>query len=102
MADKTSEAFTLLAEIQAAIKAGDLNTLRRTSVALKGAVTSLLANQAFEAASTLERTLCEDDLARAQDACTSGPIETPTSGPIETPTSGPIETPTSGPIETPR
>jgi Hpt domain-containing protein len=109
MADRTSEAFTLLAEIQAAIKVGDLNTLRRTSEALKGAVTSLLANQAFEAASTLERTLCKDDLARAQDACRrlrealnslnanaaehSGPIETPTSGPLETPTSGPIETP---------
>jgi HPt (histidine-containing phosphotransfer) domain-containing protein len=93
MADQTSEAFKLLAEVQAALKAGDLNTLRRSAEALKGSITSLLANRAFEAASTLERTLCEDDLARAQDACRrlrealsrlnesaaerSGPIETP-------------------------
>jgi hypothetical protein len=67
--DQTSQAFQLLAEVQAAIKAGDLNSLRQASEALKGSITSLLANQAFEAASTLERTLGEGDLARAQDAC---------------------------------
>jgi hypothetical protein len=67
--DQTSQALKLLAEVQAAIKAGDLDSLRHASEALKGSVTSLLANQAFEAASTLERTLGEGDLARAQDAC---------------------------------
>jgi hypothetical protein len=67
--DQTSQAIKLLAEVQAAIRAGDLNGLHHASEALKGSITSLLANQAFEAASTLERTLDEGDLARAQDAC---------------------------------
>ena len=69
MADQTSQAFKLLAEVQAAIKAGDLKTLRQKSDALKGSITSLLVNQAFEAASTLEKTFSEEDLARAKDAC---------------------------------
>ena len=93
MADETSQAFKLLAEVQAAIEAGDLNALRRTSNALKGSITSLLANRAFEAASTLERTLGEDDLSRAQDACrrlrealsSLNPSPAERSGPIETP-----------------
>jgi hypothetical protein len=67
--DQTSQAFQLLAEAQAAIEARDLTALRRTSNALKRSITSLLANRAFEAASTLERTLSEDDLAGAQEAC---------------------------------
>jgi Hpt domain len=69
VANETSQAFKLLAAVQAAIEAGDLNALRRSSDALKGSITSLLANRAFDAASTLEKTLCEDDLSRAQDAC---------------------------------
>jgi len=59
----------LLAEIQAAIRAGDVKTIRQTADALKACITSVLAKEAFEAASTLEKTLHEDDLTRAQDAC---------------------------------
>jgi hypothetical protein len=69
MADQTTQAFQLLADVQAAIEAGDLDALHRASNALKGSITSLLANRAFEAVSTLERTQGDDDLARAQDAC---------------------------------
>lgn len=69
MGDQASQALKLLAEVQAAIEAGDLDALRHTSDALKGLITSLLANRAFETASILEKTLSEDDLARAQDAC---------------------------------
>jgi hypothetical protein len=91
--DQTSQAFQLLAEVQAAIKAGDLNSLRHASEALKGSITSLLANQAFEAVSTLEGTLGEGDLARAQDACrrlrealsSLNPGGSKHSAPIETP-----------------
>ena len=59
----------LIVEIQTAIKAGDVKTIRNKADALKGYITSVLAKEAFEAAATLEKTLNEDDLARAQDAC---------------------------------
>jgi hypothetical protein len=59
----------LLAEIQAAIRAGDIEAIRHSAAALKGCITSALAKGAFEAATTLEKTLHEDDLSRAQDAC---------------------------------
>lgn len=59
----------LLAQIQIAIGEGDIATIRQIADALKGSLTSLLAKQAFEAASALENTLREEDLAHAQDAC---------------------------------
>jgi two-component system, sensor histidine kinase and response regulator len=64
-----TESRRLLAEIQAAIRAGDVKTIRQTADALKACITAALAKEAFEAASMLEKTLHEDDLARAQDAC---------------------------------
>jgi two-component system sensor histidine kinase/response regulator len=64
-----TESQKMLADIQAAIRAGDVKTIRHTADALKGSITSVLAKEAFEAANTLEKTLHEDDLARAQDAC---------------------------------
>jgi HPt (histidine-containing phosphotransfer) domain-containing protein len=64
-----TESLRLLAEIQAAISAGDVKAIRQTGDTLKGSITSVLAKEAFNAASTLERTLHEDDLASAQDAC---------------------------------
>jgi two-component system, sensor histidine kinase and response regulator len=64
-----TESLKLLAEIQAAIGAGDVTAIRHTADSLKGPITSVLAKEAFEAAYTLEQTLHEDDLARAQDAC---------------------------------
>ena len=69
MSDQTTHARMLLAEVQAAINAGDLDTLRDSSNALRGLITALFANQAFEVASRLERALNEDDLLRAEDAC---------------------------------
>jgi hypothetical protein len=69
MEDQTRQAMKLLSEVQAAINAGDLDALRHSSDALKGLITSLFANQAFEAASRLEKTLSEEDLQRAQNAC---------------------------------
>ena len=69
MSDQTTQALMLLAEVQAAINAGDLDTLRDSSNALRGLITALFANQAFEVASRLERALNEDDLLRAEDAC---------------------------------
>jgi hypothetical protein len=64
-----SQSLKLLAEIQAAIRAGDVKTIRRTADALRSSITSVLAKEAFLAASTLENTVHEDDLANAQDAC---------------------------------
>jgi hypothetical protein len=64
-----TKSLKLLAEIQAAIKASDVNAIRQTADALKGCITAVLAKRAFEAASTLEQTEHEDDLGRAQDAC---------------------------------
>jgi len=69
MSDQTTHARMLLAEVQAAINAGDLDTLRDSSNALRGLITALFANEAFEVASRLERALNEDDLLRAEDAC---------------------------------
>ena len=69
MEDQTSQALKLLSEVQVAIDASDIDALRRSSDALKGSITSLLANQAFEAASIIEKTLREEDLAHARDAC---------------------------------
>jgi len=63
------QSLKLLTEIQAAIRAGDLKTIRRTADALKSSITSVLAKEAFLAASALENTVREDDLANAQDAC---------------------------------
>jgi HPt (histidine-containing phosphotransfer) domain-containing protein len=63
------QSLKLLTEIQGAIKAGDLKTIRRTADALKSSITSVLAKEAFLAASALENTVREDDLANAQDAC---------------------------------
>src|SRR5579863_2444203 len=102
MADQTSQAFKLLAQVQAAIEAGDLKSLRQTSDALKGSITSLLVNQAFEAASTLEKTVSEDDLARAQDACRRLREALSSLDPNATKRSEPIEIPSSGPIEIPK
>jgi len=69
MRDPTSQALKLLAEAQTAIDAGDLDALRRSSDALTGLITSLFANQAFEAASSIEKTLQEEDLERAREVC---------------------------------
>jgi hypothetical protein len=63
-----AESWKLLGEIEAAIRAGDLGTLRSTSETLKGTITSVLAQQAFEAATILENAQDEEDLARAHDA----------------------------------
>jgi CheY-like chemotaxis protein len=64
-----TQSMRLLGEIQAAIVARDLRTIRDTSDVLKGSITSVLAKEAFEIASILEKTLHEDDLVRAQEAC---------------------------------
>jgi len=59
----------LLVDIQAAIRAGDLETIRNRANALKGSITSMLAKEAFKAARALDETAHEEDLARVQDAC---------------------------------
>jgi len=64
-----SQSLKLLVEIQAAIRNGAVKTICRTAEALKSSITSVLAKEAFLAASTLENTVHEDDLANAQDAC---------------------------------
>jgi hypothetical protein len=63
------QSWQLLREIEAAIQAGDAKTLRSASQSLKGSITSVLAQQAFEAASMLEKGIDEGDLDLAQDAC---------------------------------
>ena len=68
-ANAFTQSVKLLAEIQAAIKAGDVKTIHHSADALKGSITSVLAKASFEAASTLEKAVHEDDLARARDAC---------------------------------
>jgi hypothetical protein len=67
--DPVAEAMELLGRIQAAIGQGDAATIRQSADALKGSITSLLAKQAFEAASAIENTLREEDLAQALEAC---------------------------------
>ena len=69
MGDQTSEALQLLADVQRAIGAGDMDALRHSSDALRGLMTALLANRAFETAARLEKTLNEEDLEQALDAC---------------------------------
>lgn len=64
-----SQSLKLLAEIQAAIGNGDVKTICRPAEALRGCITSVLAKEAFLAASALENTVHEEDLANAQDAC---------------------------------
>jgi CheY-like chemotaxis protein len=64
-----SQSLKLLSQIRAAISAGDVQTIRHAADALKGSITSVLAKEAFEAASTLEKTVDEDDLVRAQETC---------------------------------
>jgi len=64
-----THSLTLLAQIQAAVRAGEVNTIRHAADALKGSITSVLAKEAFEAISTLEETVHEGDFARADDAC---------------------------------
>lgn len=67
--DALSRSQKLLEVIQAAIRAGDVDAIRETSEALKGSITSVLAREAFAAASTLEKAEHEEDLVRAEDAC---------------------------------
>jgi len=67
--DPLTRSLKLLAVIQTAIRAGDVDTVRHTAEALKGPITSFLAREALTAASTLEKTEHEDELSRAQDAC---------------------------------
>ena len=64
-----SQGLKLLLEIQAAIKAGDVKAVGRKADALKSSLTSVLAKEAYLAASTLENTTHEEDLAKARDAC---------------------------------
>lgn len=63
------ESWELLGKIEAAIQSGDPTALHSAGEALKGAITSVLAQQAFEAASVLENTRDEDGLERALDTC---------------------------------
>ena len=67
--EANGECQKLLEQIQSAIRAGDASTIRHAANALKGPITSVLANEAFAAASVLENTLYECDLVHAQDAC---------------------------------
>jgi HPt (histidine-containing phosphotransfer) domain-containing protein len=67
--DVLNRSLKLLEVIQTAIRAGDVDTIRHTTEALKGSITSLLAREALNAAATLEKAEHEDDLDRAQDAC---------------------------------
>jgi len=69
MEDQTKHAFEILAEVDAAIKASNLGALRQTLDTVKACMISVLANQAFEAVSTLERTQDHNHLADAQKAC---------------------------------
>jgi hypothetical protein len=67
--DALTRSLKLLEVIQAAIRAGEVDTIRHTSEALKGSITSVLAREACAAASTLENSEREEDLVRAEDAC---------------------------------
>jgi hypothetical protein len=69
LSNALTESLRLLGEIQAAISARDVKAIGQTGDTLKGSITSVLAKEAFNAASTIEKTLHEDDLASAQDAC---------------------------------
>jgi CheY-like chemotaxis protein len=62
------QSLNSLGEIQAAIISRDLKAIREHAGSMKGSITSLLAKGAFEAASTLESTAREEDLARAGHA----------------------------------
>jgi hypothetical protein len=64
-----TRSLKLLDVVRSAIKAGDVETVRRTGDALKGCITSVLAREALIAASALEKAEHEGDLGRAQDAC---------------------------------
>lgn len=64
-----ADSVKLLSEIQAAIHTRDLNVVRQKADLLKGAITSVLAKAAFEAASRLESTFDENELAHAREAC---------------------------------
>lgn len=68
-ADARSQSLRLLADIDIAMRAGDLSKLHTLAETLRGPITSVLAREAFEAAATLEKTMSEEDLLRAQDAC---------------------------------
>jgi hypothetical protein len=59
----------LLEQIQTAIRAGDVSAVRQAADTLRGPITSVIANEAFAAASLLENTAHQSDLTRAQDAC---------------------------------
>jgi hypothetical protein len=67
--DPITRSLKLLDAIRAAIKAGDVDTIRHSGDALKGCITSVLAKEALIAASVLEKAEDEDDLGRAKDAC---------------------------------
>ena len=67
--EANSQCLERLESIQAAVRAGDVSAVRQGADALKGPITSVLANEAFAAASALENTMHEDDLTRAQEAC---------------------------------
>ena len=72
MADETIQTFTLLAEVQACHPKLAIQTLYgRTSNGLKGLHHVSAGEPGLRScASAIDtRTLCEDDLARAQDAC---------------------------------
>jgi two-component system, sensor histidine kinase and response regulator len=68
-ASALTASLQLLREIHRAIRVGDVKTIRQSADALKGSITSVLAKEAFDAATALEKTEHEGDLARAQDAC---------------------------------
>ncbi|HEX5227884.1 MAG TPA: hypothetical protein VFW44_09245 [Bryobacteraceae bacterium] len=64
-----AESLRLISEIQTAIRNRDVKLVRQKGDLLKGAITSVLAKAAFEAASTLEKASSEDQLVDARDAC---------------------------------
>jgi hypothetical protein len=68
VADALSQSLTLLADIEIAIRTGELRKLHTLAEALRGPITSVLAREAFEAAGTLEKTMSDEDLFRARDA----------------------------------
>lgn len=65
-ASPLAASLSLLGEVQAAIEAKDLSTMRARASAIKGPVTSLVASGAFDAASVLATTTRETELGRAE------------------------------------
>jgi signal transduction histidine kinase/CheY-like chemotaxis protein len=63
-----AQSLALLDGIEAAIANKDLKAIRTHAGAMKGAVTSVIAKGAFDAASILANTAQNDDLARAAEA----------------------------------